>query len=420
MTEPEEGAARAADLREKAEGQVREAASDGHAWSTHEDAARLVHELRVHQIELEMQNEELLRAQAKLEVSRKRYLDLYEFAPVGYVSLDETGQIVEANLTIAATLGVTREALIHVPFSRFVLAQDGDLFHKFRRHRMLEDDAAPFSCELRLATPDASILWVQLEATRTLDEIGDPAARMAITNISRRIAAELSLSVEASELKEAEGLLEDLLAQRNADLEYMGHTLESVIDVIGSVVKIRDPYTAGHQRRVAALAAAIAADMGMPDATVERIRTAGLMHDIGKVSVPAEILSKPGPLTDVETQLVRLHAEAGFRIVESAHLRGPIARIIHEHHERCDGSGYPIGLTGDDLLPESKVLMVCDVVEAMVSHRPYRAARSLDEAMAEIEGGSGTAYDPDVVASCVRVFREGGFAFPPGADGPLE
>lgn len=413
MTDSERDAVQAAELRETAESRVRESVSDGHAWSTYEDAERLVHELRVHQIELEMQNEELHRTQEKLEVSRRRYLDLYEFAPVGYLSLDETGQVVEANLTMAAILGLTRDSLMHVPFSRFVLAEDGDSFHKFRRRRMLEDDAEPFSCELRLVTSDGSFLWAQLEATRTLDEIGDPAVRMAVTNISRRMAAELNLADEALQLKEAEGLLEDLLSQRDSDIEAMGHTLESVIDVIGSVVKTRDPYTAGHQRRVASLAVAIAADMGMPEATVEQIRTASLIHDVGKVSVPAEILSKPGALSDVETQLVRLHAEAGFRIVQSARLDGPIARIIHEHHERCDGSGYPMSLTSDELLPESKILMVADVVEAMVSHRPYRAALSLDTAFEEIEGGSGTAYDADVVASCLRVFREGGFELPP-------
>jgi len=135
------------------------------------------------------------------------------------------------------------------------------------------------------------------------------------------------------------------------------------------------------------------------------------MHDVGKISVPAEILSRPRALTPVEFSLVAGHAEAGYRIINSAHVHTPIAELVYQHHERCDGSGYPRGLTADDLLDGSKVLMVADVVEAMSSHRPYRAALGEDAALAEIESGAGSRYDSGVCESCIRLFRERGFAF---------
>ena len=174
---------------------------------------------------------------------------------------------------------------------------------------------------------------------------------------------------------------------------------------------MRDPYTAGHQRRVAELAVAIEREMGMPEADVADVRVAGLMHDIGKMSVPAEILSKPSALTPIEFTLIKGHSQAGYEIISSAHMPGPIAELVHQHHERCDGSGYPRGLVADELLEGAKVLAVADVAEAMMSHRPYRAGLGVDAALAEIERGSGQQYDPQVAEACIRVFRERGFEF---------
>ena len=184
-----------------------------------------------------------------------------------------------------------------------------------------------------------------------------------------------------------------------------------MIDVIGSVSAMRDPYTASHQRGVAQLAEAIALDLGVSEAEVADIRMAGLMLDIGKISVPSEVLSKPSALSASEFGLIKGHAESGYSIIASAHMHGSIAQLVLEHHERCDGSGYPRGLRGDELLMGSKVLMVADVVEAMMAHRPYRAALGQGAALAEIEQGAGRLYDPLVAESCLRVFGEQGFAF---------
>ena len=149
----------------------------------------------------------------------------------------------------------------------------------------------------------------------------------------------------------------------------------------------------------------------MPDDEIEEIRVAALIHDIGKMSVPSEILSKPGALLPVEFEIIKGHAEAGYQILTASDMEGLTPEIIYQHHERCDGSGYPRGLSADQLLPQAKVLMVADVVEAMTSHRPYRPGLGVDAALAEIARGSGGLYDRDVSEACATVFCEQGFAF---------
>ena len=198
---------------------------------------------------------------------------------------------------------------------------------------------------------------------------------------------------------------EEILRQ----MERVDRTLASVIEIAGSIAEARDPYTAGHQLRVSEISVRISQEMGMSAEQTEEIRVAALIHDVGKMSVPAEILSKPGQLSPMEFELIKGHAEAGYRIISSANMEGPAAEIVYQHHERCDGSGYPRGLKADDLLTESKVLMVADVVEAMMSHRPYRPGLGIDAALAEVERGAGAGYDADVCRACVRIFREQGF-----------
>jgi PAS domain S-box-containing protein/putative nucleotidyltransferase with HDIG domain len=212
-------------------------------------------------------------------------------------------------------------------------------------------------------------------------------------------------------LAQREQRLEELLQERERNLALLSRTLTSTISVISQVVEMRDPYTAGHERRVAELATRIAEKLGMDPSEVDGIRVAGLMHDVGKVSIPAEILSKPGTLSKPEFELIKGHAEAGYLIIESANMEGPIAELVYQHHERCDGSGYPRGLTGEHLLPGTRVLMVADVVEAMISHRPYRPGLSVERALSEIRAGSGALYEPVVCDACIEVFETDGFTF---------
>ncbi len=187
--------------------------------------------------------------------------------------------------------------------------------------------------------------------------------------------------------------------------------LQGTIEAIGRTTETRDPYTAGHQRRVTELAVAIAEEMGLDRDRLEGMRAAGLMHDIGKMAVPAEILSKPSALTDMEMALIQTHPRVAYDILESVAFPWPLAQIVLQHHERVDGTGYPQGLRSDETLVEARILAVADTVEAMASHRPYRAALGIDVALAEIEGGKGGRYDPEAADACLCLFREGRFAF---------
>jgi HD-GYP domain-containing protein (c-di-GMP phosphodiesterase class II) len=171
-------------------------------------------------------------------------------------------------------------------------------------------------------------------------------------------------------------------------------------------VEARDPYTSGHQRRVADLARAIAQEMGLTEDQVDGIRMSGAIHDIGKISVPSEILSKPSKLSDLEFSLIKTHPIVGYNILKDIDFPWPIAEITLQHHERINGSGYPKGISGNEILLEAKILAVADVVEAIASHRPYRPAHTIDVALNEIVQNKGILYDPEVVAACLRVFKE--------------
>jgi putative two-component system response regulator len=187
--------------------------------------------------------------------------------------------------------------------------------------------------------------------------------------------------------------------------------LEQTIGVLSRAIELRDPYTDGHQKRVAMLATAIAKEMGLSADTITGIRLGSLVHDVGKIQVPSEILSCPRTLTSHEMNFIRTHSDAGYEIVGSASFPWPVARMVFEHHERMDGSGYPRGLKGDAICTEARIIAVADVVEAMTSFRPYRAALGIDAAIEEIHRGRGTIYDPNVVDSCLRVLEKADFKF---------
>ena len=194
-------------------------------------------------------------------------------------------------------------------------------------------------------------------------------------------------------------------------LRKLEKTMDGTIQAITLTVESRDRFTAGHQKRVAQLACAIAQEMGFDSEQIQVIRIAGLLHDIGKISVPQEILTKPGSLTDIEFQLIKAHSQTGYDILKTVEFPWPIADIVIQHHERMNGSGYPSGIREDKLLIEARILGVADVVEAMSSHRPYRVAPGVEKALEEISRNSGILYDPNVVHACLRVFTEKGFKF---------
>jgi PAS domain S-box-containing protein len=193
--------------------------------------------------------------------------------------------------------------------------------------------------------------------------------------------------------------------------EILQKSLEQTIGAMSDTVDARDPYTAGHQRRVGEVAVAIAREMGLAQEKIHGLQLAAAVHDLGKIHIPAELLAKPGKLTEIEFMLIKTHAQAGYDILKDVDFPWPIADIVRQHHERQDGSGYPQGLKGAQILVEARIMAVADVVESMSSHRPYRAALGIGPALKEIERGRGSAYDPAVADACLKLFREARFAF---------
>ncbi len=202
--------------------------------------------------------------------------------------------------------------------------------------------------------------------------------------------------------------LEKIVEERTAGLR---KAMGDIIRAMGLTVESRYPYTSGHQQRVAALSAAIAKEMALPGDQRLGIRLAGMIHDLGKIAVPAEILSKPTRLSEFEFAIIQTHPRVGYDILKEIEFPWPIAQMVHQHHERMDGSGYPAGLAGEAILLEARILCVADVVEAMASHRPYRPAVGLDQAIDEISRNGGRIYDAKAVEACMRLFKEKGFSF---------
>ncbi len=210
-----------------------------------------------------------------------------------------------------------------------------------------------------------------------------------------------------------EQLAQRLLAetQLRDSFDRLERVLDETVETLAAVVETKDPHTSGHQRRVVRLAAAIAAELGLPAHRIRGLRVAGLLHDIGKIYVPAEILSRPGKLRQSEIDLLHSHPSIGYELLKGIPFEWPVADIVLQHHERIDGSGYPSRLSRDEIMQEARILAVADVVEALSSHRPYRPALGLDRALAEIAGARGVLYDEPVVDACMRLFREKGFTF---------
>ncbi|NQU39591.1 MAG: response regulator [Lentisphaerae bacterium] len=274
---------------------------------------------------------------------------------------------------------------------------------------------------IRAASPDVQVIVMTGEPTvetaseavraGASDYLTKPIAKDAILAAVSRAAASKQLQDENRHLhaenQRYQERLELMVAQRTTELSA---ALEGTIRAMANMVESRDPYTAGHQQRVSRLAQSIAETMGLPEEEVRGTYFAGLIHDIGKIGVPTEILTTPVKLCKEAIGMIRKHPGTGSRILGNIQFPWPLAEIIHQHHERMDGSGYPMGLAGPAIRMEARILAVSDVVEAMAGHRPYRAALGIEAALEEIETGRGLAYDAAVVDACLLLFREKGFS----------
>jgi PAS domain S-box-containing protein/putative nucleotidyltransferase with HDIG domain len=293
----------------------------------------------------------------------------------GYTVEEAMAQPLEDNLTLASAEAAMR-----------IMAEEDA-----KEHTGQYDPNRTITMEVELYRKDGSTVWAENAVTYLRDSSG-------------QVTGYLGVSRDITESREATKQLERSF--RNLE-----RAMNGTVQAIALTVESRDRYTAGHQKRVAQLGCAIARKLGFTSDQIQAIRIAGLLHDIGKISVPQEILSKPVKLTDIEFRLIKAHSQTGYDILKSVEFPWPIADIVVQHHERMNGSGYPSAIREDKLLMEARILGVADVVEAMSSHRPYRAPLGIDKALEEISRNSGILYDPSVVDACVWVFSEEGFEF---------
>ena len=312
----------------------------------------------------------------------QRYLDI---AGVLFVSLNNLGEITMINKRGCEILGYSHDEIMHQNWFETCVPPDiqDDVKSVFNQLMSGELEAVEYY-ENALLNKKGEMLEISFHNTLLTDSTG-------------KVIGVLFSG-------------EDITDRKQAQLE-LGWALEETIDAVAKAVEARDPYTAGHQRRVAELAVAVSEEMGLEDEVIKGIRLGATIHDIGKIQLPAEILSKPAKLTDVEYALIQGHSEAGYEILKEIKCSWPVAKIAHQHHERVDGSGYPLGLKADDICLEAKIVAVADVVEAMSSHRPYRASRGIDVALEEIRIQRGKLFDPEVVDACLTIFEENRFTW---------
>jgi PAS domain S-box-containing protein/putative nucleotidyltransferase with HDIG domain len=331
------------------------------------------------------------KAEEALKNSEAKYRNIFENAVEGIYQSTIEGRFITANTAFARMAGYDSpeeliESIKDMGTQLYVHPEDRKRFMEIREAKGFVD-----GFEVEFYKKDRSKFWIVINARTVKDEPG--------------------------KVLYIEGLIEDITIRKNAE-EQLQQTLESLrkavgttIQVLVSAVESRDPYTSGHQKRVADLARAIATEMGLPHDSIEGIRMAGSIHDIGKLSIPAEILSKPTKLTEIEFSLIKEHSRSGYEMLKDVESPWPLAQIVYQHHERMNGSGYPRNLKGDDILIEARIMAVADVVEAMASHRPYRPGLGIEAAIEEIEKNKGIFYDDAVADACLKLLREKGYQF---------
>ena len=353
----------------------------------------------------------LSRKYAKLKAEfyqhRDKLWNIVEFLPNAIFETDLAGKVIFANAAGLDIFGRTPEDLSK-GFSAF------DVIVPEEHERLKTGFQRVRSGELYPPTPytglkkDGARFPVAIQSSRVMKGGKVVGVRGVIIDITR-------IQQAADMVQKAKQELENTVAERDHELEVTGEklarVLEETIMALSSAIEKRDPYTSGHQSRVAKLARAIALKLDLPRDQVKGVYMAALVHDIGKIYIPAEILSKPAKLNRIETEIIKMHPAVGLEILSTIEFPWPIAKIVSQHHERLDGSGYPSGAKENEILLEAKIMAVADVVEAIASHRPYRPALGIDKALEEIELNKGKLYDSRIAQICLKLFQKDGFVF---------
>jgi PAS domain S-box-containing protein/putative nucleotidyltransferase with HDIG domain len=313
------------------------------------------------------------------------YRDLVEQAGIAILINDKEGNLQFINKKCEDVFGYSVNEMLNLPSRPIIHPEDFEMVTKYHKGRVV-GKIVPSRYEFRGIKKNGSTIYLEVTASPL--------------KIRNKIYGTRAYMWDITDRKKMEKELSDTL-------EVLRKTTGTIIEVIGKMLEMKDPFTSGHQRRAADLARTMAKEPGLPTERIDGIRVAALIHDIGKISIPTEILNKPGPLNEKEFDIIKSHPKIAHEILKTINFPWPVAETVHQHHERINGSGYPLGLSDNDILLEARILGVADVVEAMNSNRPYRPAPGLNKALEEISKNSGILYDPEVVNVCSRVFKKG-------------
>jgi PAS domain S-box-containing protein len=322
--------------------------------------------------------------------SEEKYRSLVETGGAGIATIDLDSKFTFVNNKMCLMLGYSREELLDKPFVRLVKPEDLPVLETFLN--ITGTGSTKTAIEFRVIHKSGLIIWLYTNPTPMI--------------INKNVVGFNAVVHDITALKQTE-------AELQKSLTSLKKTLNDTVSAMAKILELKDPYTSGHQVRTAKLATAIAKKMHLPDEQVSTIETSTSIHDIGKLHVPSDILSKPGKLSDIEFKLIQAHPQGGYEILKGIEFNAPIAQIVLQHHERADGSGYPHGLKSGEILLEAKILAVADVMEAMSSYRPYRPSLGVDKALEEIKSNRGNKYDETTVDACIELFTKDGFTFPP-------
>jgi len=329
------------------------------------------------------------KAEQNIKSAKDELQMIMDSVPVIIFYKDIEGRIIRANRTLADSL--------KVPIKDIVGKTTEKLFPREQAENMRKDDqeviisGKPKRNIIQPYTTPGGLRWLLSDKIPYRDKKG-------------KVTGVIVLAKDITVQRKSEQELQQTLQK-------LKKTMDATLETMSKIIEVKDPYTSGHQRRVCQLAIRIAQEMKLPEDKIEGIRIASLIHDIGKIGLPTEILSKPTKLTDIEFSLIKGHSQIGYDILKSIDFSYPVVQIVLQHHERLDGSGYPNNLRGNKIILEARILGVADVVEAMSSFRPYRPALGIDAALEEISKNKGILYDPEVVDACLRLFKEKGFKF---------
>ncbi len=328
-------------------------------------------------------------SERSLAESEQRFRGLVEQSLAG-IYIIQDGKYVYANPRLLEIMGYTSDKNIAGLSIADLILQEDRTKVMTQIEKLLQGKKTPLSYEARARRQDGTVVDIGVHGALASYR-GQPAI--------------IGLVQDVTDKKRAE-------TQLNTYVEKLQASLMQTVEVATILSEMRDPYTAGHERRVAEIAVAIGREMGLTEHDLEGLRVAGYLHDIGKINIPSEILSKPGRLTELEYEIIKGHPTSGYNVLKDVDFPWPVAQVALQHHERINGSGYPEGLKGEEILLEARITAVADVVEAMGSHRPYRPGLGIKPALEEIERGNGTLYDPQVAEACLRLFREKGYSLP--------